>query len=94
VLAARERQHRRLGPARCNAEMSPAELRRHSHLDREARRMLAEGHERLGLSGRGWDRVVRVARTIADLAGNEVVGEPEVAEALNMRRRDDDDLVA
>jgi magnesium chelatase family protein len=87
VLAARERQHRRLGPGRCNAEMTPAELRRRARLDEDARRMLADGHERLGLSGRGWDRVARVARTIADLAGSDHVSDAEVAEALNLRRR-------
>jgi len=91
VLAARERQHQRLGGGRCNAEMTPAELRRRARLDDGARQMLAGGHQRLGLSGRGWDRVARVARTIADLAGSDEVSDDHVAEALNLRRRIEDE---
>ncbi len=94
VLAARERQAARLGGARSNAEMTPAELRACSGLDSEAGSLLALGHERLGLSGRGWDRVIRVARTIADLEGSETVSETQMAEALNLRRRHEDALVA
>jgi magnesium chelatase family protein len=63
-------------------------------LDSEAGSLLALGHERLGLSGRGWDRVIRVARTIADLEGSETVSETQMAEALNLRRRHEDALVA
>ena len=87
VMAARERQRHRLGDSRSNAEMTPAELRRSGALDEDAQRLLAAGHDRLGLSGRGWDRVVRVAHTVADLAGTERVGEDHVAEALTLRRR-------
>jgi magnesium chelatase family protein len=87
VLAARERQRARLDGPRCNAELTPGELRRSAGLTEEARAMLSEGHERLGLSGRGWDRVARVARTIADLDGSESVGGDHVAEALGLRRR-------
>ena len=49
--------------------MTPAETRRHCRLDPGGAKALAEGHERLGLSGRGHERVLRVARTIADLRG-------------------------
>jgi magnesium chelatase family protein len=51
----------------------------------EARRLLRSAIERLGLTGRGFDRVRRVARTLADLGGEEVVGEAHVAEALTFR---------
>jgi magnesium chelatase family protein len=94
VLAARARQEERLGAGRCNAEMTPGEIRRHCRLGAEAERLLADGHERLGLSGRGWDRVVRVARTVADLKGLDEVGEDEIGQALSLRRRTDDDLGA
>ena len=87
VEAARRRQEDRLGPGRCNAEMTPGELRRHCRLSAEANRILSDGHDQLQLSGRGWDRVVRVSRTIADLAGEEEVGAERVGEALNLRRR-------
>jgi magnesium chelatase family protein len=89
VLAARDRQARRLGAGRCNAEASVEEIRRHGRLDAGARRALAQGQSRLGLSGRGYDRVLRLSRTIADLAGHEGVGEADVAEALTLRSRSD-----
>jgi magnesium chelatase family protein len=89
VEAARRHQADRLGAGRCNAEMAPSELRGLARLGRGAAAKLASGHERLGLSGRGWDRVIRVSRTIADLAGSEEVEAPHVDEALQFRRRSD-----
>jgi magnesium chelatase family protein len=87
VLAARERQERRMGGHRCNAEIDLLELRRACRLGRSAKRMLADGHATLGLSGRGHDRVLRLSRTIADLDGAERVSEDHVAKALTLRRR-------
>ena len=88
VVAARERQAARLGPGRVNSSMTPAETRRNCRLDSACRRLLADGHERLALSGRGHERVLRVARTIADLRGEERIGEVTLAEALSQRRRE------
>ncbi len=87
VIAARERQERRLGSGRCNADMAPAELRSTAELASEARRTLARGHAQLGLSGRGYDRVLRVSRTIADLAGADRIEAEHVARAISLRRR-------
>jgi magnesium chelatase family protein len=87
VIAARERQERRLGPGRCNADMDLVELRAASRLTREARRTLIQGHAQLRLSGRGHDRVLRVSRTIADLAGAERIEAEHVAQAICLRRR-------
>jgi magnesium chelatase family protein len=87
VIAARERQERRLGLGRCNADMTLAELRDRSSLTREARRMLAQGHAQLRLSGRGHDRVLRVSRTIADLEGSGGITDEHVARAIGLRRR-------
>jgi magnesium chelatase family protein len=87
VTAARERQSRRLGPGRCNAEMTPAEARECALSD-EAATLLAESYSRRRLSGRGHDRVLRLAQTIADLAGSATVGRDQVAQALQLRRRD------
>jgi magnesium chelatase family protein len=87
VVAARERQERRLGAGRCNADMSLAELRGSCATTREARAMLAKGHAQLGLSGRGHDRVLRLSRTIADLDGCANVSDDHVAKALSLRRR-------
>ncbi len=87
VVAARERQERRLGRGRCNADMTLAELRGTCRLGADARSLIADGHARLGLSGRGHDRVLRVSRTIADLEGSEAISADHVATALTLRRR-------
>lgn len=89
VAAARELQERRLGPGRCNAEMTPGEAR-DSVLDADAAALLAESYSRRRLSARAHDRVLRLARTIADLAGSEAVGREQMAQALQLRRRDRD----
>jgi magnesium chelatase family protein len=87
VGAARRRQQRRLGPGRCNAEMTPAEARECA-LDGAAAKLLAELYSRQRLSGRAHDRALRLAQTIADLAGVDSIGESEMAQALALRRRD------
>jgi magnesium chelatase family protein len=86
AAAARERMTRRLGEGRCNAEMDPAETKS-CGLSSEAEGVLAAGFGRLGLSGRGWDRTVRVARTIADLDHSDRVEADHVNQALSFRRR-------
>jgi magnesium chelatase family protein len=85
VAAARARQARRLGQGRCNCDLSPAEVRR-LEVEPAARELLGERHRSLGLSGRGHDRVLRVARTIADLAGAEVIEPGHMSEAIGLRR--------
>ncbi|MEK6326084.1 MAG: YifB family Mg chelatase-like AAA ATPase [Actinomycetota bacterium] len=87
VIAARERQERRLGAGRCNADMSLSELRSSSAMTAEAKALLATGHAQLGLSGRGHDRVLRLSRTIADLDRCDEVSGDHVARALTLRRR-------
>jgi magnesium chelatase family protein len=89
VLRARQAQEERLGPGRTNADMTPSELRSHCHLDHDARETLEQGQRQLGLSARGWDRCLRLSRTIADLAGEERITEQHVAEAIDKRRRPD-----
>jgi magnesium chelatase family protein len=87
VRAARERQERRLGAGRCNAEMTPAEARGCA-LGAGAASLLADLYARHRLSGRAHDRALRLAQTLADLAGTEEIGEEQMAQALQMRRRD------
>jgi magnesium chelatase family protein len=87
VAEAREIQSRRLGPGRTNSEMTPSELRRHCVLEDASRRVLEDGHRRLGLSARGWDCCLRLARTIADLAGEEAIREDHIGEAIDRRRK-------
>jgi len=89
VATARERQEARLGAGRCNAEMTPGEARGCT-LEADAAALLAETYRRRRLSGRAHDRVLRLARTIADLAGVESVGRDQIAQALQLRRRDRD----
>jgi magnesium chelatase family protein len=88
VEAARGRQERRLGAGRCNAEMNPGEARE-CRLDEAACELLGDAYRRQGLSGRAHDRVLRLARTIADLDGTDAVGREQMAQALQLRRRDD-----
>ncbi len=73
--------------ARTNAEADGGTLERIATPDDAGRALLAEAAETLRLSARGYTRVLRVARTIADLAGAETVGRTHVAEALSYRRR-------
>jgi magnesium chelatase family protein len=89
VVAARERAEARLGPGRANAEMTPAEAREGA-LSEDAAALLAELYARHRLSGRAHDRALRLARTVADLAGAETIGAEEMAQALQLRRRDRD----
>jgi magnesium chelatase family protein len=87
VAAARERQQRRLGPGRCNAEMTPSEARE-CVLSDSAAALLADAYARRRLSGRAHDRVLRLARTVADLSGGDTVQREQMAQALQLRRRD------
>jgi magnesium chelatase family protein len=87
VLIARRRQRDRLGAGRCNSEMTPAETWRLCRPDDGGDPLLVALGGRGGLSGRGHGAVLRLARTIADVGGRELVGPDDVAEALAMRRR-------
>jgi magnesium chelatase family protein len=68
-----------------NARLGAAEARDMAALDGEGRRLLGTAIDRLGLTARGCDRVIRVARTIADLDGSDVVGPGHLAEAIRYR---------
>jgi magnesium chelatase family protein len=89
VAQARERQQARLAGtgARCNAEMDARLLARHVRAGGEAEQVLARAYARGALSARGRHRVLRVARTIADLESREVVGREDVLLALSLRQR-------
>lgn len=91
VRHARERQLRRFGPAaggRYNGEMEPRELREHCRIDAVGERLLRGAVQRLGLSARAYHRVLRVARTIADLAGADSITATHLAEAVQYRSLD------
>jgi magnesium chelatase family protein len=84
VVAARERQHARARTV--NANLRGADLRIHAALDAPSSALLEGVMQRERLSARSFDRIVRVARTIADLAGAEKLARDHVAEALLYRR--------
>lgn len=88
VLAARQIQYQRQGEGVCNANISPAELGTLCPLEADASRMFAAAFQRLGLTARAHDRVLRVARTIADLDGASSIEAAHLAEALQYRTLD------
>lgn len=93
VMFARERQGRRFAAhttIHCNAQMSPRQVRERCHIDESSQTLLKTAMERLGLSARAYDRILRVSRTIADMAGSEAIGTEHVAEAIQFRSLDRD----
>lgn len=83
-----QRDRYRRSSIQCNAEMTTRHLRRACELDASSRRLLLGAIERLGLSARAHDRILKVARTIADLAGEERIDASHVSEAVQYRALD------
>jgi magnesium chelatase family protein len=91
VNAARQRQITRFRESRalfCNAHMGAKEIKRHAQLSDPVRNSLEDAMARLGLSARAFNRIIKVARTIADLAESENIEQPHIAEAINYRTLD------
>ena len=89
VEAARQRQRERFEGTslHSNADMGPAEVRKSCELDDAGRGLIKAAMRQLGLSARGYHRVLKLSRTIADLAGSEEIEPQHLAEALQYRRR-------
>ena len=87
VNAARARQTARFGPSGpdCNARMGQQELQSCCALDEAGQALMKGAFERMGLTARSYDRILRVARTIADLDGSERVQAGHLAEAIQYR---------
>lgn len=92
VERARERQADRFtsGPTRYNAQMSSREVRKYCELDKPCQQMLRHSVEEMGLSARAHDKILRVARTIADVANDDRIDELHLAEAIGYRSLDRD----
>ncbi|BFH63966.1 hypothetical protein [Paenibacillus azoreducens] len=90
VLEAHERQRKRYGQLHIgwNSELSGSLLRRFARLDADTASMLHQTIEALGLSMRAYDRILKLARTIADLDGLEEIRSAHVAEAIQYRNLD------
>ena len=92
VAAARRRQAERFkgGDMTCNGEMGPSAIRRWAWADKDGKRLLEHASRGLGLSARAYHRILRVARTIADLAGEDQISSAHLAEAIAYRSLDRD----
>jgi len=103
VLAARERQHNRFResgdrtkgsakaasrPVFANAQMSTQQIRTFCELSSEGERLLERAMQQQGLSARAHDRILKVARTIADLGGEAEIAVKHIAEAIQYRTLD------
>lgn len=91
VIAARELQTRRFRDAdgvHCNAQMRSKDLRTYCELDEAGNHLLKTAMERLGLSARAYDRILKVARTIADLDSSMSIGTQHISEAIQYRSLD------
>ena len=90
VIAARAFARARMGDDKitCNAQLDAAGIRKYCKTDEGAAQLLRMAYDSMGLSARGYDRVMRVARTIADLDQSEIIRDVHIAEAIQLRSLD------
>jgi len=86
VNTARAIQNRRFGRSgMCNARMGPAEMRKFCNLSDESAQLMKDAFETMGLTARSYDRILKVARTVADLDGSKTIEPQHIAEAIQYR---------
>jgi magnesium chelatase family protein len=91
IQAARDVQRQRFkkqNPLKTNSEMGPQDIKQWCVLSAEAKALLTQAMEQLGLSARGYFKILKLSRTIADLAKEENITEGAVAEAIHYRSLD------
>lgn len=71
-----------------NAHMNHRQIKQYCSLDEECKKLLKMAIDELGLSARGYDKILRISRTIADLAGEEALRSEHIAEAIQYRSLD------
>ena len=81
-----EVRYRESDKIHCNAQMGPKEIEKYCRIDESATRLLQRSVEKLGLSARGYHRILKIARTIADMDNNELLQLSHIAEAVQYRR--------
>jgi magnesium chelatase family protein len=89
VDTARARQQARFAGTnlQCNGDMGPAEVRQHCVIDLASKNLLRAAMQQMQLSARAYHRILKLARTIADLAGSDMIETPHLAEAIQYRPR-------
>ena len=87
VNLARKRQHKRFGEfsGMCNARMGPDEMRAYCKLDADSELLMRQAFDAFGLTARSYDRILKVARTVADLEQSENITAEHIAEAIQYR---------
>ncbi len=91
VVAARKFAAERMAEEKnifCNAQIGSAQIRKYCILDQSAQALIKSAYDRLGMSARGYDRILRVARTVADMDRSEVIGGAHIGEAIQYRSLD------